>query len=350
MSRGPSSAAGEAIALTAAALVAFAANSVLCRAALRADLGGQAAIDPLGFTLVRLSAGALALAPLLGASVTAQHGARVRRIKDRRALCRLARLGASLRRRRRERARRGAPRRVSRELEQSGGEWSVAGALALLVYALGFSLAYVALPAGVGALALFGAVQVTMLVAGWCGGERPTPVRAMGLAAAVAGVAWLCWPTGALGGGVDGLAALLMLGAGVAWGCYSLLGRRAARPVARTARNFLLAGAICAAVVAAAFATGAATPTWSREGALLAATSGALTSGLGYVVWYRALRHHSRTSAAVVQLSVPVLAALGGVVLLGEAVTARLVCASALTLGGVAAALLPPARRERRSP
>lgn len=270
-------------ALTVAALVAFAGNSILCRLALRPGAGGQSAIDPVGFTALRLASGALVLLPVLV---------------------------------------RGAGRR-----------WSPAAAAALLTYALAFSLAYVSLDAGTGALLLFGLVQVTMIAAGLSAGERPSPLRTAGIAAAVLGVVLLVAP------GIsapDPAGAVLMAVGGVAWGVYSLLGRGVADPTAATAANFALAAPAALLVLAARLEASAVT----ARGALLAVASGALTSGLGYAVWYRALRGHSATSAAVVQLAVPVLAAAGGVALLGEEPTPRLAGAGGLTLAGVALAVL----------
>jgi len=267
--------------LTAVTLVAFAANSILCRLALR-----SVAIDPLSFTALRLASGALVLLPFLRAPTRADPS-----------------------------------------------RWSPASAVALAGYALGFSLAYVWLDAGTGALLLFGAVQVTMIGAGLRAGERPTALRALGIVAAVVGVVVLVAP------GVSApepAGAALMAGAGVAWGVYSLLGRGVPTPTRATARNFLLAAPLGMLALLARPSTLSVT----LEGALLAVTSGALTSGLGYVVWYAALRGHSATSAAVVQLSVPVLAALGGVAFLGEEPTPRLLAAGALTLGGVPVAVL----------
>lgn len=201
------------------------------------------------------------------------------------------------------------------------------------------------LDAGTGALLLFGAVQVTMIGAGLRQGERPGPMRVVGILMAVAGLVWLVMP------GVTApkpLGALLMTVAGLAWGVYSLIGRGARFPTRATACNFAFA-ALAGLVV---LALGAATVTVSAKGALLAITSGALTSGLGYVLWYSALPGHSATSAAIVQLAVPVIAASGAVVLLGEQPTARLLGAAALTLGGVALALLTarrPLEQERRT-
>lgn len=271
------------IVLTGAALVAFAGNSILCRLALRPGASGESAIDAVGFTALRLASGALVLLPMLR-------------------------------------------RRSSRR-------WSPPAAAALLTYALGFSLAYVSLDAGTGALLLFGLVQVTMIAAGLRAGERPSPLRVVGMLAAMVGVVLLVAP------GVsapDPAGALLMAVAGVAWGVYSLLGRGLADPTAATAANFALAAPAALLVVAARWDASSIT----ARGALLAAASGALTSGLGYAVWYRALRGHSATSAAVVQLAVPVLAAAGGVALLDERLTPRLLGAGALTLAGVALAVL----------
>ncbi len=276
----PSSGIPRTAALTALALVAFAANSILCRLALRAQ-----AIDPVAFTAIRLASGALALLPFLRAS------------------------------------------------PGSTRPWSPRAAAALCAYALAFSLSYLWLDAGTGALLLFGAVQVTMIGAGLYSGERPTPLRALGIGCAVVGVVVLVLP------GVSApqpLGAVLMSAAGVAWGLYSLLGRGAAAPTRSTACNFLLAAA--AGLIALAVAPGDAFAT--PRGVALAVASGAITSGMGYVIWYAALRGHSATSAAAVQLAVPVIAALGGVAFLGERPSSRLFAAGALTLGGVLVAVL----------
>lgn len=275
---------GATVGWTAVALVAFAANSILCRLALR-----DGSIEPLPFTALRLASGALVLAPFL--------------------------LGRG---------------------EAAAERWSPRSALALALYAVAFSLAYLRMDAGVGALLLFGAVQATMIGTGLAGGERPTPRRVVGLALACGGLALLALP----GAAAPPIAsALLMLAAGVAWGVYSLAGRGASAPTRSTARNFLLAAPL--GLAAWALSPGASP---SARGVALALVSGALTSGLGYVVWYRALRGHSATSAALVQLLVPVLAAVAGVLALGEAATPRLLLAGALTLGGVALAVLTPRR------
>ncbi|HSM13309.1 MAG TPA: DMT family transporter [Thermoanaerobaculia bacterium] len=269
--------------LTAVALVAFAANSWLCRAALR---GG--AIDPASFTAVRIGCGALVLVAL------ARRGG-----------------GASGR----------------------GGSW--ASAAALFVYAIAFSLAYLELDAGVGALVLFGAVQLTMLAGGLLGGQRPGPADLVGMALALAGLALLAAPGRA---GADPLAAAGMAAAGVAWGVYSLRGRSAHRPLASNAVNF--ARAVPGGLLALGVAAGLGAVHVSARGLALAAISGAITSGLGYAIWYAALRGLGAHEAGLVQLAVPVLAALGGVAWLGERVTLRLAAAGALVLGGIALALV----------
>jgi drug/metabolite transporter (DMT)-like permease len=217
--------------------------------------------------------------------------------------------------------------------------WRPAGGLALAAYAAAFSLAYVSLPAGTGALLLFGTVQLTMFAAALRRGERLSPLGAAGVVAAAAGVVVLVLP------GVrapDPAGAALMIAAGVAWGAYSLLGRGNRAPVLSTAQNFVFAAPLAAA--AAALGPEAS---WSLRGAALAIASGTLTSGLGYVVWYAALPGLSATRAAVVQLAVPALAAAGGAVTLGERLDERLLLAGALTIGGIAAALRAPARRAR---
>lgn len=215
-----------------------------------------------------------------------------------------------------------------------GGGGDARSALALFAYAAAFSYAYVALPAGTGALLLFGAVQATMLGADLRAGERLRPARVAGLALALAGLVVLVLP--GLGAPAP-LAAGLMLAAGVAWGVYSLRGRGSPDPLGQTAGNFARALPFAALLAAAAWALG--TFHLDVAGAGLATASGALASGVGYALWYGALRRLSATEAGIVQLSVPVLAALGGVVLLAEPVTLRLVVASVIVLGGVGLAL-----------
>ena len=276
------------------AMTAFAGNSLLCRGALAA-----AAIDPATFTGIRLASGALVLALLA-----------------------------------RGRARAG----------------SVPSAFALFAYAAAFSFAYVRLSAGVGALLLFGAVQATMIGAGLRAGEPLTRARFAGFVLAATGLVVLVRP------GLDApdpLAALAMIAAGAAWGVYSLRGRGARDPLGETAGNFLRAapfGLALVAVQALVPASGGGLHAGAR-GATLAAVSGALASGLGYAIWYAALPRLSATVAGIVQSSVPILAALGGVLLLGEPVTARLVFAALVVPGGIALAILgAPVRHSPAEP
>jgi drug/metabolite transporter (DMT)-like permease len=203
---------------------------------------------------------------------------------------------------------------------QARSDWLAAAML--WAYVAGFSFAYVTLPAGTGALILFGAVQLTMFVAGLRSGERFTPVAWAGFTLAVAGL-------------------LLLAVAGVAWGVYSLRGRGAGEPLAATAGNFRRAAPL-ALVLSLVFASHFHA---SSSGVLLATASGALTSGLGYVIWYAALPRLSALRAATVQLSVPPLAALGGVLLLSEVLTARLLLSSAAILGGLALVLFSRSRK-----
>ena len=282
--------------LTAVALVCFASNSLLTRAGL-----DRHAIDPSSFLLVRLATGALVLAPLAG-------------------------FRTSLR----------------------AGSW--ASALTLAVYGITFTLAYVRLGAAVGALLLFGSVQVTMIGWGMLRGERPTRRGLTGLALAFVGLIVLTAP------GVtapDTLGALLMIVAGVMWGIYSLHGRTAGSPLASNAGNFLLTIPLAAAGLVAL----ALTPPLAivprlfirGEGLLLAVLSGAVGSGLGYAAWYAVMPKLTAWRAAVVQLLVPVIAAAGGVTLLGETLTWRPLLAGAAVIGGVALAVVPrrTGRRKR---
>ncbi|HET9950317.1 MAG TPA: DMT family transporter [Candidatus Eisenbacteria bacterium] len=289
-------------AYTLLALVAFAANSILCRLALR-----HASIDAATFSAIRLSAGAATLLLLVAWTRRDMDGAAT------------AAAGA--------RAISGA---------KSNGSWTSASMLFL--YAIPFSFAYNGLSAGTGALILFGSVQATMILGALRSGERANPLQWLGLAVAVAGLVYLLLP---------GLAApplrsaALMAVAGVAWGIYSLRGRGAANPLAQTSGNFARSVPLALGVLLVARPHVAILP----SGAWLAVASGALASGLGYVLWYAALRGLTAMRAAVVQLSVPVLAAAGGVLFLAESITARLVLAAAMVLGGIALALAARAPR-----
>jgi drug/metabolite transporter (DMT)-like permease len=258
------------------AMLAFAGNSLLCRAALK-----HTSIDPTTFTSVRIISGAAVLWMLV-------------------------------------RLRGGAAR--------PAGTWL--SALALFAYAIAFSFAYVSLTAATGALLLFGAVQATMIGYGLFAGERLSPLQVVGLTCACGGLVYLLLP----GLAAPPLAgAVLMLTAGVSWGVYSLRGKAAGDPTRVTAGNFVLA--VPFALVLSALAI--ARSSFDAAGLGYAIASGALTSGLGYAIWYTAVRDLASTSAATVQLSVPVFTALGGVAFLGEAITLRLMIASLAILGGV---------------
>ena len=275
--------------LTAAAMVAFAANSLLTRQAL-----GAGGIDPASFTAIRVMSGAAGLGAL-----------------------------AALR------SRRPAP-----------APFDARAAAMLFAYMALFSFAYVSLGAGAGALILFAAVQLTMFAAAMREGERFCWRAWAGLAAAIAGLVYLVSPGLAA---PDPWGALMMTGAGIAWGLYSLLGRGAADPLGATTVNF----ALCVPAVLVLSLLFMAHVRISGPGIALAMISGALTSAGGYVIWYAALANLPASRAATVQLSVPVIAALGAVVLLGEALTWRLVIASVLTLSGVAMVLAQRTGRKR---
>ena len=275
------------IALTAIAMIAFAANSLLCRLALQ-----KGSVDPASFASIRLVSGAIVLVAIV----------RLRSVPS-----------------------------TTLQRVSTRADWLAV--TMLFVYVAFFSFAYVSLPAGTGALILFGAVQLTMLGAGLRSGERFALVAWVGLLLAGAGLVVLVLPGVAA---PPPLGAALMAIAGVAWGVYSLRGRTAAAdPLAATARNFVRAAPL-ALVLNLLFITGAHA---DAAGLALAMASGALTSGVGYVVWYAALRHLTAMRAATVQLSVPLIAAFGGVAWLAEAITPRLMMASIAILGGIALVL-----------
>ncbi len=267
---------------TAAALIAFAGNSVVTRLAL-----GHAAIDPASFSTVRLAGGAGML--LLVSIATQTERFRLR------------------------------------------GSWL--SAAILFLYAVPFSFAYVSLSAGTGALILFGSVQITMLLAALRLGERPHLVQWVGLGCALAGLIYLMLP-GLAAPSIPG--SMLMASAGISWGLYSLRGRGAGSPLTQTTGNFVRA--LPLAIVVSLIARSGAHA--SRSGMILAVACGAVTSGLGYVLWYSALRSMTATRAAVVQLMVPVLAAAGGVIFLGETISSRLIVSASTVLGGIALALV----------
>ena len=273
--------------LTVAAMIAFAGNSLLCRLALK-----QTGIDAASFTFIRIFSGAVVLWVI--------------------ALMR---------------------KRSPRSARADGGNWP--SALALFAYAAAFSFAYVSLSAGAGALLLFGAVQATMILWGLRRGERLRMRQLAGLILALSGLVALLFP-GLSAPPLSG--SILMLGAGVAWGVYSLRGKSEKNPASATAGNFLRAVPLAAALSIAFL-------TWAhidRAGAGYAVLSGALASALGYVIWYTALPDLKAASAATVQLSVPVFAATAGIFLLGEPLTLRFLLASIAVLGGIALVVVSP--------
>jgi drug/metabolite transporter (DMT)-like permease len=278
------------MALTSAAILCFSANSIFCRLALAPDL-----IDPASFTTLRI----LSAAVLLGASV----------LLKRRHLPRLARARPC----------------------------SIA---AVFVYLVFFSFAYTRLGAATGALILIAAVQLTMMSIALARGERFSRRASVGFAVAVAGVLYLLLPGAAA---PDPLGALLMAVSGVAWGAFTLLARGSDDPEETNAIN--LASCLAPALLVNLAWGSAAHAT--LVGVALAVASGALATGLGYIVWYLALRNLSATQAATVQLSMPAVVALGGVVFLAESVSLRLLLASAAMLGGIAVVLLQRPARSR---
>ena len=264
-------------ALTGAALVAFAANSLLTRGALA---GGR--LDPASFLALRIGAGAGMLALLARRHTAAPH--------------------------------------------DPANDWRAAAAL--IGYAVAFTFAYARVGAGLGALVLFGAVQSTMIAAGLRAGERPGRLEVAGLTVALSGLVILTLP-GASRPSLVGVA--LMAIAGACWGLYSLRGRRSLDPLVGTAHNFLRALPVALLVLVWQWPHRHITPT----GVLLAVTSGAITSGLGYAIWYTVLPRLTAWRAALVQLLTPVLTAAAAVVMLGEAMTWRLLFSGALIITGV---------------
>ena len=262
----------------ALAMAAFAANSLLCRIAL-----SQTSTDPATFTMIRLLAGALTLSMIV--------------VLRKRTL-------------------------------RNAGNWP--GALSLLTYAIAFSFAYVNLPTGTGALLLFGSVQATMIITGLYQGEHLRVIQWMGLLTAFGGLIVLVAP------GIHApnpYSALLMAVAGMAWGAYSLLGRKQGDPLTATAGNFLKAAPLSLLFLPL-------TSSMDSLGTILAIISGSISSGVGYAIWYSILPSLKATQAASVQLTVPVIASTAAVFILGEHVTFGLVIASAAILGGIALVIL----------
>jgi len=269
------------LASTLLALVAFAGNSILCRAAL-----GEDVVDAASFSSIRLLSGALTLWVLVA---------------------------------------------LRRGRTEPGGSWL--GAAWLFLYAVPFSFAYETLATGTGALILFGSVQATMQIAAVVSGERPGWLHWLGLLIALCGLVYLVAPGVAA---PDLLGSILMAVAGIGWGLYSLRGRSATDPLAETAGNFVRSVPMVVLVSLVRVGSTHVAP----SGAMLALASGVLASGIGYAVWYAALPGLPATIAATVQLCVPVLAALGGVLVMAETITTRLMVASVMILGGVVTTLV----------
>jgi drug/metabolite transporter (DMT)-like permease len=278
----------QVVLLTLLAMMAFAGNSLLCRLALK-----ETEIDPASFTTIRITSGSITLWLLV---------------------------------------------RLRSAADKSPGNWL--SAAALFVYAAAFSFSYVSLPAATGALLLFGTVQTTMIGYGLWTGDRPGKLQALGLIAAAGGLVALLLP------GISApplLGAFLMTAAGIAWGIYTLRGRGAGDATQVTAGNFLRASVFSACLSLGMLYGGA---TADLAGILYAVASGALASGIGYAVWYTALPGLTATKAASVQLSVPVIAAMGGVAFLGEPLTPRFIICSIAILGGIAMVIMNKRRTD----
>lgn len=274
--------------LVCIAMLAFAANSLLCRMAL-----ANTDIDPGLFTTIRLASGALCLALLVAftARRSSKNTSPIAAIKQ---------------------------------------QASIAGALSLFVYAIAFSYAYISMSTGTGALLLFGAVQLTMISVGLLKGERFAAFQWLGFLLAFAGLVILLLP----GASAPPLfSALLMISAGIAWGFYSLLGKKSNAPLLLTAGNFLYATLLTLPLIVWLWVTD--TWQWSNDGVLFALASGIVASGCGYAIWYKALPLIQSTTAATVQLSVPVIATLMGWAFLAEAISVQIMVASLMTLGGI---------------
>lgn len=269
---------------TAFALVAFAFNSILCRLALKAD-----EIDAVSFTLVRLVSGAVTLAAISFA--------------------------------------------LRRKETEGRGNWI--SAFFLFSYAICFSLAYINLTTATGALILFSSVQFTMITVGLVRGERPGALEWVGLVLALAGLVWLVFPGLAA---PPPLSSALMAAAGISWGIFTLRGRASKNALAEMTGNFLRSVAMITAVILISLPF-LYQVKLSTNGAVFAILSGAVASGIGYSVWYSVLKFHTATRAAIMQLAVPVLAAAGGVMILFEPVSLRLILASALILCGIGLAV-----------
>jgi drug/metabolite transporter (DMT)-like permease len=269
---------------TSFALVAFAFNSILCRLALGADL-----IDAASFTSLRLVSGAVVLL-----MISSFFGRKIESLKQ--------------------------------------GNWL--SAFFLFAYAICFSFAYTRLTTGTGALILFGSVQATMIISALAAGERPRVLEWLGLFAALGGLVYLVFP--GLAAAPPLFSSLLMAFSGVAWGFYTLRGKGSANPLSETTGNFIRSVPMVV-LFSIPFLSGFRP---SKPGVIFAVLSGAVASGIGYAVWYTALKFHTATRAAILQLSVPVLAAIGGVIFLSEIISIRLIIAGAFVIGGIGLVIL----------
>tara|TARA_Y100000034_G_C6812165_1_gene365048 strand:+ start:107 stop:1066 length:960 start_codon:yes stop_codon:yes gene_type:complete len=305
----------ELISTTCLALIAFAANSVLCRLALKDEL-----IDPAGFTIIRLVSAAAMFAVLLTFTnkkpVKLEATETTKEIFDETEL-QPTKLTNSLIK--------------SFQLNDVTLRWK--SALSLFAYAIAFSYAYTLLDAASGALILFGSVQLTMIVASFRSGHRLKPLEWLGIALSFGGLAYLMLPS-ASSPSITGFA--LMAVSGIAWGIYTLSGKQSRQPFLDTAHNFLLTLPF---VVLLGIIT-LATIEFTSFGALYALLSGVLASALGYTLWFKALPSLTATEAGVLQLSVPIITAIAGAILLSEAITLPLVISSTLVLGGIALVII----------
>jgi drug/metabolite transporter (DMT)-like permease len=282
----------KSVLLVIAAMVAFAANSLLCRMALV-----NTNIDPSSFTIIRLLSGAVSLLVLSIVFYVSQSRSQ-------------------------------ESERLIAMMKQNA---SVAGGIALFVYALCFSFAYISMATGTGALLLFGTVQVTMIAVGLIKGERFTLSQWLGFSFAIIGLVILLLPSSSA---PSMLSAILMILAGFAWGAYSLIGKSATSPLVASAGNFVIASALCVPLAAVVLLTGAKINI-DPTGSLYALASGMLASGAGYAIWYASLPSIKSTTAATVQLSVPIIATFMGWAILKESLNITIIVASLATLGGI---------------
>lgn len=281
----------KAISNTSIALIAFAANSVLCRLALDNE-----AIDAASFTAIRLFSGTIILFIIIGIS---------KRIKQ--------------------------PIIQNKKEPSSKGSWF--GSILLFTYAITFSYAYILLDTGTGALILFGAVQITIVILSFISGTRLKPLEWLGMTIAFIGFIYLILPSITT---PSATGFVLMAISGIAWGMYTLQGHSSKNPLTDTAFNFLRTIPLIIIIII----TSLNTLTYTSEGIILALLSGGVASGIGYTIWYMALRDLSSLQAAVLQLLVPILSAFAGVIFISEIITAHFIISSIMVLGGILLVIL----------